>query len=203
MQEVAKLQEALVHQQQSSAGGATVVQKSKKVRVWEEVDSEEEVPLCTNCKKWGIECEWLAGCKGKACWECMWQHISCSLSELIGRPKKWALVRDGVLGAEELLAEIKGGQGGPEWVTTAISTWHRDRKSPMVQALRSLVWEIQDVWFWREDSTDSEESGTEGGGPELAVEVSELVPLEKPRNEKIDFAVFLFIFIFIFWLYAC
>jgi hypothetical protein len=71
MQEAAKLQEALVFQQQSSVGRATVVQKPKKVQVQEEVDSEEEVPLCTNCEKQGIECEWPAGGKGKACQECM------------------------------------------------------------------------------------------------------------------------------------
>jgi hypothetical protein len=76
---------------------------------------------------------------------------------------------------EELLAEIKGVREDLRGVTMAISAWHKDRKSPMVQALRSLAWEIQDVQFWREDSTDSEESGTEGGGPELAAEVLELV----------------------------
>jgi hypothetical protein len=113
--------------------------------------------------------------KGKACQECVQQHISCLLGELIGRLKKWTQVGYRVPGAEELLAEIKGVREDLRGVTTAISTWHRDRKSPMVQVLRSLVWEIWDVQFWREDSTASEESRTEGGRPELAAEVSELV----------------------------
>jgi hypothetical protein len=138
--------------------------------------------------------------KGKACWECLWQHVSCSLGELTGRSKKWAQIRDGVSGVEELLAEIKGVREDLRGVTMAIGTWHRDRKSPMVQALRSLAWEIQDVQFWREDSMDCEESGTEGGWLELAAEVLELAVeasgvAKKQKNRFYGF--------FLLLLYAC
>jgi hypothetical protein len=94
--------------------------------------------------------------------------------EPIGRLKKQPWVGDGFPGVEELLAEIKGVREDLRGVTVAIDAWHRDRKSPMVQVLRSLAREIWDVQFWREDLTDNEESRTEGGGPELAAEVLEL-----------------------------